>query len=345
MKRAIQVNIHDRIFFIDEDAYQLLQNYLHQLSQAFPDEEGQEIVSDIETRVSELFEERTRNGKNVIDLIYVNEVIDIVGRPEELNDGAHEGEAVPPFNGCAGQEPEKKVKKLYRDVDNKMLGGVISGLSIYLGWNVTIMRILLVLVCVTTYFFPIVICYLICWMVIPPADTPRRRMEMLGQEVTVDNIGQNIKNKTHQNPKKPDTETISSVLGSILNVSFKIIMGIIGLVAAMACMGLLIALLFVLFFVGGFAFVGVEGLGSMMDITVTGFTFWQCLWSILSIVASLLVMGGLFWMAGSAIFNWKSASKSAIISSLIIFLICVAGMAVLTFYLVHNNSYLIPFVS
>ncbi len=86
MKKSFPVNINGRIYNIDEDAYALLSNYLDQLHATFPGEEGNEIVSDIEARVAELFEERLSAGSQVIDIDDVNRVIAIMGRPEDLGD-------------------------------------------------------------------------------------------------------------------------------------------------------------------------------------------------------------------------------------------------------------------
>lgn len=347
MKRAIQANIHDRIFYIDEDAYVLLQNYLHQLSLTFPDEEGQEIVSDIETRVSELFEERRMQGQNVIDITYVNKVIDTVGHPEDLNDEDHQdGAKTPPrYNAQSHETPIKK--KLYRDIDDKMIGGVISGIGKYIGLDntqVTIIRILLVILSVCTYVFPCVIGYLICWLIIPAANTPRRRMEMLGQEVTVDNVGQNVKNDPGLNPKMPSTESFQSVLGTVANVCLKIVMGIVGLCAVTVCILSIIGFLSMIFFLGAFSVASLSEMTYIMGVTITQSTIFQCVWCALVALSILLVSGGIFWLAGSAVFNWKSAKKTTIISSIIILLLALAGVTVLTIYFSNSHIFPIPFV-
>ena len=75
MKKTFPVNINGKVFYIDEDAYELLLNYLDQLQSAFPDSEGKEIVTDIESRISELFDERISAGANAIVYADVNNVI------------------------------------------------------------------------------------------------------------------------------------------------------------------------------------------------------------------------------------------------------------------------------
>ena len=86
MKKTFPVNINGKIFYIDEDAYKLLLDYLSQLRTTFTGAEGEEIVNDIESRISEHFDERIRLGANVIVLEDVNRVIGTIGRPEELSD-------------------------------------------------------------------------------------------------------------------------------------------------------------------------------------------------------------------------------------------------------------------
>lgn len=94
MKKTFQVNINGKIFHIDEDAYTLLQNYLSQLREAFPGEEGEEIVQDIECRISEHFDQRVATGASAIVLEDVNHVIGVMGRPEEItSEASYETEA------------------------------------------------------------------------------------------------------------------------------------------------------------------------------------------------------------------------------------------------------------
>ena len=83
MKKTFPVNINGKVFYIDEDAYELLSNYLTQLRAAFCGTEGDEIVTDIESRISELFDERISAGANAITFADVNSVIEIMGKPAE----------------------------------------------------------------------------------------------------------------------------------------------------------------------------------------------------------------------------------------------------------------------
>lgn len=351
MKKAIQVNIHDRIFYIDEDAYSLLQNYLHQLSTAFPDAEGQEIVSDIETRISELFDERCSQGYNVIDIAYVNTVIDTVGRPEELSDteyisGNEQQTTPPPFANAPATETPKK--KLYRDVDNKVFGGVLSGLAKYLNWDVNVLRFLVVLLVICTLVapwaltWPWLIAYLVCWMVIPPADTPRRKLEMEGREVTVENIGNNVRERAEQNPNKP-SGSFGDALGNIASALCKIILAVIGVIAGFVCLSMILGFLFFLFVVAGLCMFGIDQMATAFDTDFAPVVIWQCILSLLMILGGVLLVGTIVWAICSVLFNWSKVKKSTWIS-LVIMLIIIAGAATLIAFRLSGMGYtLFPF--
>ena len=86
MKKTVTVNLDKTIFNIDDDAYTVLESYLEALHDHFKKEEGgQEIMNDIESRISELFKERLGFGMQVITLQEVNEVIAIMGQPDEID--------------------------------------------------------------------------------------------------------------------------------------------------------------------------------------------------------------------------------------------------------------------
>ena len=85
MKKTLTVNLGGTVFHIDEDAYRLLDNYLSNLKIHFRKEAGaDEIIDDIERRISELFTEKLAAGSQVITIAYVEEVIARMGKPEEL---------------------------------------------------------------------------------------------------------------------------------------------------------------------------------------------------------------------------------------------------------------------
>lgn len=85
MKKTTTINLGQSIFHIDEDAYELLRQYLDSLKSHFENEEGaDEILEDIESRMSDLFKERIRYGLEVLTVRDASEVIEIMGHPEDF---------------------------------------------------------------------------------------------------------------------------------------------------------------------------------------------------------------------------------------------------------------------
>lgn len=192
MKKTLTVNLGGTVFHIDEDAYQLLDKYLSNLRIHFRKEEGSdEIMNDFEMRISELLSERVRLGFEVITIEQVEEVIKRMGKPEEIfeDDGK---EAEPENTPHAPQEPKSQgtKKRLMRDPDNRILGGVAGGFAAYMDWDPTAVRIALFLL---MFFFGITIpFYFILWIIVPMARTATEKLEMRGENVTVENIGKTV---------------------------------------------------------------------------------------------------------------------------------------------------------
>ena len=198
MKKTLTVNLGGTVFHIDEDAYRLLDNYLNNLRLHFSREQSaDEIVDDIERRISELFSEKLQTGAQVITIADVEEVIARMGKPEEMeSDSADEGCSEAGASGSGSQSDKngaasKVHRRLFRNPDNKMWGGVVSGLAAYLGWDVTWMRIIL-LVFMMLGYGSLFIVYLVCWLVIPEARTAAEKLAMRGEAVTVENIGRTV---------------------------------------------------------------------------------------------------------------------------------------------------------
>jgi len=185
MKKTFTINISGTVFHIDDDAYEKLNSYILQINRHFGVEaDGKEIVQDIESRISELFQERIKDGKEVITIAQVEEIIGIMGMPEAFADS---------------NEPEQKVKmprargrKLYRDPDDRVLGGVCSGLGAFFNLDPIIIRLIFVLLVFLGAGSSIII-YLILWIVVPKASNTAQRLEMKGEEVNINNISKTIK--------------------------------------------------------------------------------------------------------------------------------------------------------
>ena len=140
MKKTLTVNLGGTVFNIDDDAYRLLDNYLHNLRQHFRKEAGaDEIVDDIERRISELFCEKQTEDLKVITLADVEQVIARIGRPEEMEEDDENRTQAP----TGAQNASVSHKRLFRDPDDKILGGVFSGLAAYFGLDTPLLRLVM----------------------------------------------------------------------------------------------------------------------------------------------------------------------------------------------------------
>ncbi len=348
MKRTFPVNISGKVFYIDEDAYQLMQSYLNQLKESFQGEEGEEIVTDIESRIAELFDERIATGANAIVYTDVNRVIEIMGKPSDISntdnnetDSKEENrEAETPVNETLKSETTAETipvkKKFYRDVNNKVCGGVLSGLAVYFDWDVNILRLLYVVVAVLTYLWPLTIIYLILWMIIPPANTPRRVLEMRGDEVTVDSIGRTILSTATPPPYNGFTiKEKSNVVASVFTFIGKCFMGFIGILGALGAMVATgYALLFLVAVIAATCFSSFE--------IISWFTG-----NVTSIVPALAFMGlaicfiipciALAWVGASVVFNSRGAAKSTVFLALTLETLFIVATVVLFIYVFSHG--------
>jgi len=179
MKKVINIGIGGRSFVIDEDAYQQLEKYLEK----FRDKIGmgvqtKDVMEDLEQRISELFAESLKSEQEVVNLSLVSKVISQLGMP----DGSP---ADDDFNSF---ETVNKVvtKRLYRDPDSRVIGGVCSGLAYYLNVDVVLVRVLF---CIAFMLGGVGFWgYIIFWIVTPLANTASKKCEMRGLPVTAENL-------------------------------------------------------------------------------------------------------------------------------------------------------------
>jgi phage shock protein PspC (stress-responsive transcriptional regulator) len=199
MNKTININLGGYAFTIDEDAYDTANNYLNTLTKHFGHDEGAaEILQDIETRMGELIN-RSRGTRTIVNKVDIVEAIAVLGTPEELKDID--------FTESGGREKAKKSsegsfqlktgKRLYRDPDDKVIGGVCSGLASYFGiqdavW-VRIGFVLLALAGGASF-----ILYVVLWAIVPAAKTVSDRLEMMGEPTNVNNIAKMVKEELEE---------------------------------------------------------------------------------------------------------------------------------------------------
>ncbi len=249
MKKTLTVNLNNIVFHIDDDAYEMLQTYLHEIADHFKSEdERKDIMTDIEARIAELFTEKLQKNKNVVNLIDVQEIIEIMGKPSQFSGEEDEAEPAP-----KADKKQQKSRRFYRDPENAILGGIAGGLAAYFNLDVTVVRIILVLLVFLGVGF-IVPIYIVVWFVAPAALTASQRLEMQGEDVTIENIKtevNNVKNYMESEKFKNSATTVGERILEILRWFFKIIFGFIGAVLGMVgiiVIGALILGLFLLIF-------------------------------------------------------------------------------------------------
>jgi len=188
MNKTINVNIGGRIFSVEEEAFDKLEKYLRAIRQSFEGHQSaDEIIADIELRVSELFDERINDSKQVIVKDDVEAVIAIMGKPEDYLDQDEEQEDREFKRKKTAKFYEKRV---FRDPDRKIIFGVCAGLSAYLGWDPIFLRAIFIVSTLAWGTGPLI--YIVLALIIPKAKTTAEKLQMRGEPVTVDNISKKV---------------------------------------------------------------------------------------------------------------------------------------------------------
>ena len=183
MKITVSINIGGYSFNIDEDAYAELKRYLRNLELHFAGEESSsEILSDIESRMAELFRAKLTGYKQVINIDDVHQVISILGTPEDISDTER------PTTRDKFSSPG--YHRMYRDTDHRVIGGVCSGMAAY--WDIELWLVRVIFFVLLLMGVGILI-YLILYIVLPEAKTTAEKIEMKGNPVNIHNIKDSVK--------------------------------------------------------------------------------------------------------------------------------------------------------
>ena len=260
MNKTVNSNIGGLIFHIDEDAYQKLTRYFEAIKRSLSNSSGQdEIMNDIEMRVAELLTEKQKSDKHVINNKDVDEVIVIMGQPEDyrIDDDSNDKAATDPFY------PYTRSRKLYRDKDRGTIAGVCSGLGHYFGIDAVWLKILFLIL-----FFGFgtgFIAYIILWIAMPKAVTTSEKLEMTGEPVTISNIEKKVREEFESvsnkfknayynkigNEAKAGATKVADGIGEILMNVFKVFSKILGAIilvfSSFALLGICFASIFMIF--------------------------------------------------------------------------------------------------
>ncbi|MES2760798.1 MAG: PspC domain-containing protein [Bacteroidota bacterium] len=205
MNKTVTINISGIIFHIEEDAFDKLSKYLSTIKGYFSKADGgNEIMSDIEARIAEMLQSKTSAIKQVVLMSDVDFVMDSMGKPEEFagdaSDNGNSSDADNSETSSSYNDGEPVKKRLYRDGDSKVLGGVCSGIGHYFGIDPVWLRIALLLM----FFFAGTgfLLYIILWIAIPEAKTTTERLAMKGEKADINNISKAVKEEAEQLKKR-----------------------------------------------------------------------------------------------------------------------------------------------
>lgn len=246
MNNLQKVSIGCCPFSMDVQAYETVDRYLKELGAFYKNRpEGKEILEGIEERMAELFLEKCGES-GVVDVRVVEETLAILGKPDQIEEESAETAA----EEKGSEEEEKPVKKLYRDLDNKMMGGVLAGVSAYFKVDITAVRVLFLLLCVALIyvgkrtadeiglFLPMV--YAVMWLCMPAARTVKEKLKLHGEKGTVGEIERNVQDGTAEYRVQ---QSNSSEFWRVLLRIFGVFMGIgliVTSVSIMVALGLAI---------------------------------------------------------------------------------------------------------
>ena len=297
MNKTVNINLAGIFFHIDEDAYLKLQRYLEAIKRSFTDSQGRsEIIADIEARIAELFNERVQNDKQVIRIKEVDEVISIMGQPEDylVDDEIFEDEPKTSYRSSKSASS----RKLFRDTDNSYIGGVSSGLSHYFGIDTIWIRLAWILLIFGAGTG--ILLYILLWVLVPEAKTTAEKLTMTGEPVNISNIEKKIKDgfdtvtetvgdvaknvsdsvsnaaknidvKKTGNSIKSSSRTFFDTIGDVIMFFFKVFAKFIGVILIIAGAAALIGLIIGLFSLGVADIIHIPGL-DMVELVNAGET-------------------------------------------------------------------------
>ena len=308
MNKTININLGGIFFHIDEIAFQKLKRYLDAIRRSLSDDpKGRdEIITDIESRISELLSERVKDARQVVNESDIDEIVEIMGQPEDYA----VDEELFMDDGGKSYSSSSSNKKLFRDGDDKFLGGVASGIAHY--FSVDVIWIRLAWIILATFGGSGVLVYVILWILLPEARTTAEKLQMEGEPVNITNIEKKIRAefedasvrvkgaakdvgdavkegyenvadslkkkdlRKHQSRAKSGLQDLIETLGKIIVTFFMVIGKFIGVILIIVAVTTLIGLIISLFTAGAVDFIGVDSLfdGDFQMINPTGVPIW-----------------------------------------------------------------------
>lgn len=341
MKKTVNVNLAGTFFHIDEDAFGKLSRYLDAIKRSLSDPQGSdEIIRDIEARIAELFSEKISSSSQVISIKELDEVIAVMGQPEDYMVDEEIFEDTPP--AATRRRSHSSYKQLYRDIDNKFISGVSSGLGHYMGLDAIWVRLLWILLTIISSGFFIII-YILFWILVPAAVSTSDKLKMTGEPINISNIekkfkegydtvADKVKNADYDKygrKVKSGASGFFETLGSILLTLLKIFVKFFGILLIIISLSTLIGLIIGLFTFGSIDF---WGHGEVMDyislVDTTNSPIW--LISLLTFFAVGIPFFALFILGLKLIINnLKSIGTPAKIILLLVWVCSLIGLGII----------------
>lgn len=204
MNKILNINLGGYALTIDDDAYEYLQAYLENIRRRFSESEGRdEILGDIETRLGEIIT-GSMGSRSIVMLPDVEAAVSIMGKPEDFgsDDATSESTKSSSSKSASSARTVKTGKRLYRDEEDSVVGGVCSGLTSYFGMSDPVwMRLIFVFLAFASFGFWVP-AYILMWILVPPAKSAADRLAMRGEPINVDNIAKEVEDGFERIGKK-----------------------------------------------------------------------------------------------------------------------------------------------
>ena len=336
MDKTININLGGTLFKIDEEAFRILRDYLQAINTRFGNVQGgNETIEDIESRIAEIFLSQ-KGLAGVVTKENVEEMISIIGKPEDFDQEEPE---------MAASVHTSHKRKMYRNTDDTIIGGVCSGIAAYLDTDAVLFRILFVLF--VAFFGVGFFVYLALWIALPAARTETQKREMYGNSArNPRSQGRNYDNSQLPEASQYHGYNSPSRLGNALNevfraigkvcyIFFRIILIIIGV--SFVLTGFLFILSFVMIFIfkypGAFSIdsagVNLVYFPDFMSYIVNPATVPWII--ILSSVAFILPMLALIYWGVKMIFWFNARDGIISLIALVVWVMTIAVLAIILF--------------
>jgi phage shock protein PspC (stress-responsive transcriptional regulator) len=345
MKKTVRVSLGGIAYTLEDDAFALLENYINTLKARLGvSTEGSETLRDIEERIAELFTEKMGNAEVVgIDLVKL--VIATIGNPEQIAGDGEEAER-PTY-------AQHGLKRLYRNPENAVIAGVCSGLSEYFATDPVVIRIIMIALFFAKGFG--LLLYLILWIAVPRALTPRQKLEMRGEPINLSNLRKTVKDEYRQVNENLNKSGLANALERVVNfigrvaywlvqvllVFVKAIAIVIGVAIILTMLVAFLAIINAIFFGGvilhGY-FPAVHGI-SLGELVSSMFEFGSSAWVTIPVFLIIIIpILTLLYFGFRILFRFKARDGLIGLIAAVVWVFAVVTLSVMVFYQAKSFS-------